>query len=103
MPGAPRRLVKPHAPFAPLPLHRVDLGDLVESLRPRLRAQFLRSRVPPQDAEDLLPEVLVAALLGWDSIVNPEAWLLGALRLRCALYWRRRRNDKVETVDSARL
>jgi RNA polymerase sigma-70 factor (ECF subfamily) len=72
-------------------------------MRPRLRAVLARYSVPPQDAEDVLQEVFVAAWAGRGSILQLEGWLLGALRLKCALYWRKRRNERVQGVEAERL
>jgi RNA polymerase sigma factor (sigma-70 family) len=52
-------------------------------------------RIPPEDAEDLVQETLLGALLKRPEIKSLGPWLYGALRLRCLNYWRRRR-----TADS---
>jgi RNA polymerase sigma factor (sigma-70 family) len=62
-----------------------------------------RYRIPQEDAEDLLQETFVALVFKWQSIRNPKAWLLSTLRNRCTLYWRKRRQDLFEAVDSALL
>jgi RNA polymerase sigma factor (sigma-70 family) len=81
----------------------LDLGALVARLRPRLRIELHRHRIPFQDAEDLVQDVLLAALRRWDAIRSPEGWIVGALRRRCALYWRQRRAARVESVEASLL
>lgn len=75
------------------------LEKLLRRLRPRLRYMLQRFRVPPEDAEDLVQEALLAALVKWERIHNPEAWLLATLKNRCLLYWRRRRQERLSTVE----
>jgi RNA polymerase sigma factor (sigma-70 family) len=72
-------------------LHRV---------RPRLRTLFSRYRIPLEDTEDILQQALLALLYQWQTVRDPEAWLLGTLRNRCLLYWRDRRRKLYEVVDS---
>lgn len=80
-----------------------DLGPLVQQLRPKLRRILGGFRIPPADADDLLQEVFLAALRSWDAIENREAWMMATLRKCCAGYWRRRRTNLLEGVDSALL
>jgi RNA polymerase sigma-70 factor (ECF subfamily) len=81
-----------------------DKGEWVEEVlrrvEPRLVGLFGRYRVPTQDAEDLLQEALLALVAKPDAIRCPETWLLGTLRNRCLLYWRKRRRQLYETVDA---
>src|SRR4051812_50221583 len=62
-------------------------------IRPRLRALFSRYRIPLEDTEDILQQALLALLYQWQTVRDPEAWLLGTLRNRCLLYWRDRRRQ----------
>jgi len=78
----------------------VAFGELIERMRPRLRGVLARFRVPPQDAEDVLQEVFLVAYSKWGTVATREYWLLGVLRLKCALYWRRRRTDRLQGVES---
>ncbi len=73
---------------------------LISEMRPRLRGILARYRIPPQDAEDVLQEVLLVAFRKWSTIASREYWLLGVMRLKCALYWRRKRNSRVEACES---
>lgn len=67
-----------------------DLGELVRSLRPRIRMLFTRYRLSPQDAEDMLTEALVALVWHGPAVENPGAWLMVTLGHRCSAHWRRR-------------
>ncbi len=69
---------------------RDALPELYERLRPRLRRVLHGYRVPPQDAEDLVQTAFLLAIAKWDELREPEAWLIGTLKKRCILYWRRR-------------
>src|SRR5579864_4284100 len=79
------------------------LEQLVQEVRPRLKRILHGYGVPPHDADDLLQETFLAVLGKWESIDNKESWLIGTLRHRCARYWRDRRMNLLEAVDSARL
>ena len=63
----------------------------LDELRPRLRGLFARHRIPPEDAEDILQQALLAYLYKRDSVQDFDRWLLGAVRKRCLMYWRGRR------------
>lgn len=66
---------------------------LLARLKPHLVRVLAESKVPSQDAEDLLQETLVALLFKWQTIVNHEAWLLATLRNRCINYHSRQDRD----------
>ena len=73
----------------------------------RLASEFARIfgffRIPVQDAEDLLQDTFVLFITKRRQIVSPDAWLIGTLRFRCLLYWRKRRRRLLETVDETLL
>lgn len=71
----------------------------VERIHPRLRRVIHNYRIPPQDAEDLLQETILAAYLSWSTIENREAWLLVTMRHKCSIYWRGHRTRKTQAVD----
>lgn len=77
-----------------------SLEDFLKRVRPRVKALFLRYRIPPQDTEDILQQALLALVYHRDSIRDPEAWLLGTLRNKALLYWRATRRRLYEAVDS---
>jgi len=83
--------------------HTADLSleDLLQRVRSRLKAQFQRHRIPPQDTEDLLQQALLALIHQRPGIRDPEAWLIGTVRNKCLLYWRAHRRQLYESVDAA--
>ncbi len=60
-----------------------------------------RYSIPPQDAEDLMQQSLVAFIDRQSEIEHPQAWLAGTLRNHCLMYWRRRRRCLYRAVDAA--
>lgn len=85
------------------PCQEESFDELLERLRPRLKQILYRYQVPPEDAEDILQEALLATVLKWERIRNPEAWLVVTLKNRCLIYWRRRRGNPCSAVDSVAL
>lgn len=77
------------------------LEAFLERVRPRIKALFVRYRIPVQDTEDILQQALLALLYHRDSIRDPEAWLVGTLRNKCLLYWRDSRRKLYDAVDAA--
>lgn len=72
---------------------------LLERLRPRLKQILYRYQIPADDAEDILQEALLATVLKWERIKNPEAWLIVTLKNRCLIYWRKRRGNLCTAMD----
>ena len=70
-------------------------------LEPNLRAILGWYGIPVEDGEDLVQQCMVTFLTKQEEIRHPEAWLLGTVRRRCLMYWRQRRRDLVQTVDTA--
>ncbi|MDX1999739.1 MAG: sigma-70 family RNA polymerase sigma factor [Thermoanaerobaculia bacterium] len=85
-------------------VHGIVPDNTVERLLARLKPHLVRilaeSKVPSQDAEDLLQETLVALLFKWNNIHNHEAWLLTTLRNRCNNYHLRQDKDLDEGVQT---
>ena len=79
------------------------LRRLLASVEAQTERMFVRFRIPAPDAEDILQDSLLAFLCQREAIHNPEAWLVGTLRNRCFLYWRARRRQLWEAVDSSLL
>jgi RNA polymerase sigma factor (sigma-70 family) len=77
-----------------------SLEDFLKRVRPRVKALFLRYRIPPQDTEDILQQALLALIYHRESIRDPEAWLLGTLRNKALLYWRAQRRRLYDSVDA---
>ena len=78
-----------------------DLTELIGSVKSSATRVCRRYSIPPQDAEDLMQQTLVALIDRRDQIKNPEAWLVGTLRNQCLMYWRRRRRRLYQAVDSS--
>ena len=83
------------------PAPQRSLERSLDEFRPRLRGLFAHHRIPPEDAEDLLQQTLLAYLYKRDSIEDFERWLFGAVRNRCLMYWRGRRRRFYTAVDAA--
>ncbi|MEO8277204.1 MAG: RNA polymerase sigma factor [Thermoanaerobaculia bacterium] len=80
-----------------------EVPQLVERLAPEFARLFSFFRIPAQDAEDLLQDALVLFITKRPQIVTPDGWLIGTLRYRCLLYWRKRRRRLIEAVDETLL
>jgi len=81
--------------------HMVE--TLLVGLQPKMERILWHYRIPPQDAEDLVQEILISFVRRFDRVQNNEAWLVSALKYQCLLYWRRRRKRLYQAVDSALL
>jgi len=79
---------------------REPLNRLLEKIRPGLERVLRHYDVPPEDAEDILQDAQLVLLYKWDTIQNPEAWLIGTLRKKCIVYWRKRRSRTCEAMDA---
>lgn len=66
-------------------------AELFRQLVPRMQRLMARYRLSAADAEDVLQEVFLLYLLRRDSVRDSEAWLMGTLRKRCLIHWRRLR------------
>ncbi|HEY2738639.1 MAG TPA: sigma-70 family RNA polymerase sigma factor [Thermoanaerobaculia bacterium] len=80
-----------------------SLDEFLRSVRPRLKALFVRYSIPPQDTEDILQQALLALVYQRHDIRDAESWLIGTLRNKCLLYWREHRRKLYEAVDAAAL
>lgn len=58
-----------------------------------------RYRVPPEDAQAILDDVMLTMLVKRDRIRDPERWLRKTLRNRCLQYWRKRRRILYRVAD----
>lgn len=77
------------------------LPALLERLESEFARVLTRFRIPAQDAEDLLQDLILTFLTQRSQIHSPDAWLMGTLRHGCALYWRKRRRRLIEAIDGA--
>jgi len=78
-----------------------SLEDFLKRVRPKLKSLFARYRVPPQDTEDILQQALLALIYRWNTVRDPEAWMMGTLRNKCLVYWRDRRRKLYDSVDAS--
>jgi RNA polymerase sigma factor (sigma-70 family) len=91
--------LEPHPPILKSPRCTADglagLEAFLAEVRPKLKRLLASLKVPIDDADDVLQDSLVALLLaGPDGLSNPEAWLLGTLRHKILLYFRRRQRQR---------
>src|SRR5260370_39772066 len=83
-----------------------EILDLLEAARPKLCRLLASLDVPVEDSEDLIHDSLVALLDHWqeiDGVVNPEAWLLGPLRITILQYWPPRQRPRRRPLRLARV
>ena len=79
------------------------LERLLDAVTPRFKRILCRSRIPEQDAEDLVQELLLSYISKSSEVRDPQAWLTSAMKYRCLMYWRRRRRRLWVAVDQALL
>ena len=80
---------------------RESLNILLKTSRPRLERVLRNFEIPPEDAEDILQDAQLTLLYKWDKIRSPESWLIGTVKKKCIMYWRKRRGSLCEAVDTA--
>lgn len=80
---------------------RESLNKLLKAARPRLERVLRHFEIPPEDAEDILQDAQLTLLYKWDKIHSPESWLIGTIKKKCIMYWRKRRGSLCDAVDTA--
>ena len=80
---------------------RESLNNLLKNSRPRLERVLRNFEIPPEDAEDILQDAQLTLLYKWDKVRSPESWLIGTVKKKCIMYWRKRRGSLCEAVDTA--
>lgn len=75
----------------------------LKAIGPKMKRVLTANHIPIEDAEDVLQQALLALVYQWDSIRDPESWLLGTLRRHCLMYWRNHRRRLYSAVDSTLL
>lgn len=78
-----------------------DLGELLRRLQRRFESIFRRFRIRPEDAEDLLQNVMMQFVVKESQIRNPPAWICRSLELECLMHLRTERRRIVRTVEDA--
>lgn len=76
------------------------IEELLERVQPKLRRILARYQIPPEDADDIVQQTMLDLVYKQDLINNPEGWVLGSVRNRCVIYWRKRRSQLYDAVDS---
>ena len=79
------------------------LERLLDEMAPRLAGVLSAFRIPAEDADDLLQNVLLQYLRKRAQVHDPKTWLPGALRNECRMYWRTRRRSFTTAVDGVLL
>ncbi len=77
--------------------------ELLERVEPRLKGLLWSYRIPTDDAADLFQDTFFSLLYTAHEINDPEAWLLGTLKRKCLMYWRKRRRSLYNAVDETLL
>lgn len=78
-----------------------DLGELLRRLQRRTDSIFGRFRIRPEDAEDLLQNVMMQFVMKESQIRNPPAWICRSLELECLMHLRTERRRIVRIVEDA--
>lgn len=86
---------------APAEVGEEELADLLRRMWPRLQKVLSAFHVPPEDADDLVQDILMQYLRKRTQIRTPEPWFAGALRNQCRMYWRTRSRRRTVAVDQA--
>jgi RNA polymerase sigma factor (sigma-70 family) len=79
----------------------VSLDDFLKGMEPKLKRLLAFYRIPPDDAEDVLQQTLLALLYQWERVRDPENWLIGTLKRHCLMYRRLKRRRIYSAVDAA--
>lgn len=77
-----------------------SFDQFLAAMAPKMKRLLVANRIPPEDAEDVVQQTLVALIHHWDTIRDPECWLLATLRRHCSLYWRNQRRRLYSAVDT---
>lgn len=86
-------------PLSPPESSLDTLEEHLERVRPQIKKLLRSYDIPLQDAEDVLQDALLVAISKWDTIRHKEAWILGAVRVKCSNYWKKIRNDRILAVE----
>jgi RNA polymerase sigma factor (sigma-70 family) len=78
-----------------------SLNNVLLTSRPRLERVLRHFEIPPEDAEDILQDAQLTLLYKWEKVRSPESWLIGTVKKKCIMYWRKRRGSLCEAVDTA--
>ena len=91
------------ASFEEVPPRLRQIEEIVSRARPEF-VRVLRSfRIPSEDARDLVQNVYVKFLEKSETVSDPVAWMIGALRCECLHFRRTERRRLYEAIDDALL
>lgn len=79
------------------------ITDTLIRVRPALERVLAGYDIPPEDAEDVLQDTYLTLLYKWEKVECPEAWLIGTLRKKCIMYWRKRRKRFFDAMETGLL
>jgi RNA polymerase sigma factor (sigma-70 family) len=85
---------KPLSQATSTPADAQAITEIVDRARPRLAAILASYEIPPEDAEDIVQDSLLALMLRWAATHAPEDYLVGILRHKCAAYIRGRYEER---------
>jgi RNA polymerase sigma factor (sigma-70 family) len=94
-------MTDPRTPASAEAAEELPLDQLLDVLKPRLKGVLYRYRIPEQDAEDILQQTFLTLVYKRKQIRKVEPWLLATLKNRCIMYWRSRRSQLHDAVDTA--
>lgn len=77
--------------------------QFLKEVEPRLKRLLANHRIPPEDAEDVLQQALLALVYQWERVRDPESWLFGTVKRHCLMYWRAQRRRIYSSVDDTLL
>jgi RNA polymerase sigma-70 factor (ECF subfamily) len=79
------------------------ISQVLGRVRPALERVLGSYDIPPEDAEDVLQDTYLTLLYKWETVQCPEAWLIGTLRKKCIMYWRKRRKRFFDAMETSLL
>lgn len=83
---------------------RESMTELVLRVGPRMERFLARRCIPPEEAQDLIQDTFLGLVRQWRTIRCPEAWLMGAIRLRLYRYFKaNRQRAGLLCVETGRL
>lgn len=85
------------------PMSVPEFAETLARVRPALERVLAGYDLPVEDAEDVLQDCYLTLLYKWESVRCPEAWLIGTLRKKCLMYWRKRRRRFFDAMETGLL
>lgn len=76
---------------------------LLKRLRPGFRTLLARHRIPFQDAEDLVQDIVLQLVRKGEEVEDPASYLWISLHYRCLMYWRQKHGRSDEPMEMEEL